>query len=160
MFLMPQRANGCNYALFIKSTHMKVELQESVRVRRLPGRELSHHTCLEGKFTEDCSHQDHINCLPVWVLQASGTAFVRVWSCGFSLRSAPRGRNVLLLLLSDRRHSQSPCPRQGRTLVSRTDLRLSSQDGVLTRLDVSVLGCRRAAGCGGVTVCVLVIACV
>lgn len=139
---------------------MNVEPRESVRVRKLPGRELSHQTCLEGKFTGDCSHQDHISCLPVSVLQPSGTAFVCVWSRGFSLRSAPRGWNVLLLLLADRRHSPSPCSRQGRTLVSGTALQLSSQDDLLTRLDLSVLGCRRAAGCGGVTVCVLVIVCV
>lgn len=160
LFLMPQRANGCNYTLFIKSTHMNVGPWEGVRVRKLPGSELSHQTCLEGSFTEDCSHQGHMSCLPVSVLQVSGTAFVRVWSCGFGVCSAPRGGNVLLLLLSDRRHSQSPCSRQGRTLVSGTDLQLSSQHGVLTRLDLSVLGCRRAAGCGGVTVCVLVIVCV
>lgn len=160
MFLMPQRANGCNYTLFIKSTRMNVEPRESVRVRKLPGRELSHQTCLEGRFIVVCSHQDHISCLPVSVPQPSGTAFARVWSCGFSLPSAPRGRNLLLLLLSDRRHSPSPCSRQGRTLVSGTDLQLSSQEDVLTRLDLSLPGCRRAAGCGGVTVCVLVIVCV
>lgn len=85
------------------------------------------------------------------------TAFVRAWSRVFGLLAAARERNVLLLLLADRRLSQSPCPGQGWTLES-CKVQLSGRGHVLTR--VRLLGCRRAAGCGGASVCVLVIVCV